>query len=67
MVDPWSAGHFGIEEEDEGNILARAICWIKKFLNDRGYAYPLTNNSNYFPLLTIYEKYRQVIRIDNIP
>ncbi|MGG0544559.1 primary-amine oxidase [Priestia aryabhattai] len=41
MVDPWSAGHFGIEE-DEGKRLARAICWIKKFPNDNGYAYPLT-------------------------
>ncbi|MDR4949638.1 primary-amine oxidase [Neobacillus cucumis] len=41
MVDPWSAGHFGIEE-DEGKRLARAICWVRKFPNDNGYAYPLT-------------------------
>ncbi|SNZ14750.1 primary-amine oxidase [Terribacillus aidingensis] len=41
MIDPWSAGNFGIKE-DEGVRLARAICWIKKFDTDNGYAYPLT-------------------------
>lgn len=41
MVDPWSAGYFGIEQ-DEGKRLARAICWVRKFPNDNGYAYPLT-------------------------
>ncbi|GKU81964.1 primary-amine oxidase [Niallia sp. NCCP-28] len=41
MVDPWSAGNFGIAE-DEGVRLARAICWVRKFPNDNGYAYPLT-------------------------
>ncbi|WP_112179792.1 MULTISPECIES: primary-amine oxidase [Paraliobacillus] len=41
MVDPWSAGNFGIKE-DEGIRLARAICWMKKFPLDNGYAYPLT-------------------------
>ncbi|MFD2215487.1 primary-amine oxidase [Metabacillus endolithicus] len=41
MVDPWSTGHFGIKE-DEGKRLARAICWVRKFPTDNGYAYPLT-------------------------
>jgi primary-amine oxidase len=41
MVDPWSAGYYGIKE-DEGKRLARAICWVRKFSNDNGYAYPLT-------------------------
>lgn len=41
MVDPWSAGNFGVKE-DEGKRLARAICWVRKFPNDNGYAYPLT-------------------------
>jgi len=41
MVDPWSAGNFSIAE-DEGVRLARAICWVRKFSNDNGYAYPLT-------------------------
>lgn len=41
MVDPWSSGHFG-NEEDEGKRLARAICWVRKFSSDNGYAYPLT-------------------------
>ena len=41
MVDPWSAGYFDIPE-NEGKRLARAICWVKKFPEDNGYAYPLT-------------------------
>ncbi|MFP7494968.1 primary-amine oxidase [Terribacillus saccharophilus] len=41
MVDPWSAGNFGIKE-DEGIRLARTICWVRKFPLDNGYAYPLT-------------------------
>ena len=41
MVDPWSAGNFGIAS-DEGKRLARAISWVKKSPEDNGYAYPLT-------------------------
>lgn len=41
MVDPWSTWHFGIKG-DEGKRLARAICWVRKFPTDNGYAYPLT-------------------------
>lgn len=41
MVDPWSAGYFGIEE-DEGKRVARALAWVRRFPNDNGYAYPLT-------------------------
>ena len=41
MVDPWSTGYFDIPE-NEGKRLARAICWVKKFPEDNGYAYPLT-------------------------
>ncbi|WP_088034340.1 primary-amine oxidase [Evansella clarkii] len=49
MVDPWSAGNFGIKE-DEGKRLARAICWVKKFADDNGYAYPLTGIVAYVDL-----------------
>jgi primary-amine oxidase len=41
MVDPWSAGYFGIKEND-GKRLARTIAWVRKSPNDNGYAYPLT-------------------------
>ncbi|OLO42441.1 tyramine oxidase [Alkalihalophilus pseudofirmus] len=41
MVDPWSAGNFGIEEED-GLRLARAICWLRSFADDNGYARPIS-------------------------
>jgi len=41
MIDPWSAGYFGVEE-DEGKRIARALAWVKKNPNDNGYAYPLS-------------------------
>ncbi|WP_209121113.1 primary-amine oxidase [Alkalihalobacillus sp. BA299] len=41
MVDPWSAGNFGIEEEN-GLRLARAICWLRSFADDNGYARPIS-------------------------
>ncbi|MED1440085.1 primary-amine oxidase [Aeribacillus composti] len=49
MVDPWSAGYYGIEA-DEGKRLARAISWVRKFPNDNGYAYPLTGLVAYVDL-----------------
>ncbi|MEO1180922.1 MAG: primary-amine oxidase, partial [Cyanobacteria bacterium J06636_28] len=40
MVDPWSAGHYGIAEED-GVRLSRALCWVKANPTDNGYARPI--------------------------
>ena len=40
MVDPWSAGNFGIKEE-EGLRLVMARCWLKTGANDNGYARPI--------------------------
>jgi len=40
MVDPWSAGHYGIEEE-EGLRLSRALCWVRANPTDHGYARPI--------------------------
>lgn len=41
MVDPWSAGHYG--DEDEGRLL-RALIWIKiGGPDDNGYAHPVEN------------------------
>lgn len=41
MADPWSAGNFGIKEE-EGKRIARTICWLKTHEHDNGYARPLS-------------------------
>lgn len=40
MVDPWSAGNYGIEEE-QGLRLSRAFCWVRSEANDNGYARPI--------------------------
>ncbi|MEO0737309.1 MAG: primary-amine oxidase [Cyanobacteria bacterium J06649_12] len=40
MVDPWSAGNYGIAEE-EGVRLSRALCWVKANPTDNGYARPI--------------------------
>ena len=42
MVDPWSAGDYGVEpEEDRGKRLARALAWVRSDPTDNGYARPL--------------------------
>ena len=40
MVDPWSAGYYGIEEE-KGKRLSRALCWVRSSPTDNGYARPI--------------------------
>ena len=40
MVDPWSAGNYGIEGE-EGMRLSYALCWLRSGPNDNGYARPI--------------------------
>src|SRR5829696_33171 len=41
MVDPWSAGHYG--DEEEGRLL-RGLVWIKQGgEDDNGYAHPVEN------------------------
>lgn len=59
MVDPWSAGNFGIKE-DEGKRLARAIAWVRKFPNDNAYAYPLTGIVAYVDLHKM-----EVVRVED--
>ena len=42
MVDPWSAGSYGVEpEEDRGKRIARALAWVRSDPTDNGYARPL--------------------------
>ena len=40
IVDPWSAGNYGIAEE-AGQRIVRALCWVRSSPNDNGYARPL--------------------------
>ena len=40
MVDPWSAGNFGVEEE-KGVRLSYARCWVRSSPTDNGYARPV--------------------------
>ena len=44
MVDPWSAGAYGVEpEDDKGRRLTRALVWVRSDPTDNGYARPLQN------------------------
>src|SRR5947209_1755430 len=40
MVDPWSAGNYGTEEE-RTRRLTRALSWVRSDPNDNGYAHPI--------------------------
>src|SRR4051794_24274413 len=40
MVDPWSNGNFG-SEEDLSRRLTRALTWVRRFPGDNGYARPV--------------------------
>jgi primary-amine oxidase len=40
MVDPWSAGNYGLEDE-EGVRLSRALSWVRSSPTDNGYARPI--------------------------
>src|SRR5262249_16148384 len=42
MVDPWSAGNFGIEDE-KGRRLTRTLTWVRRSPTDNGYARPVAN------------------------
>jgi primary-amine oxidase len=42
MIDPWSAGNFGIPA-DEGRRLSRALTWVRRGPDDNGYARPVAN------------------------
>jgi len=40
MVDPWSAGNYGAEEEQTWR-LTRALSWVRSDPADNGYAHPI--------------------------
>ena len=40
QVDPWSAGNYGLPDE-EGRRLSHTFCWYRSEKNDNGYAHPI--------------------------
>ncbi len=40
QVDPWSAGNYGLPDE-EGRRLSHTFCWYRTEKNDNGYAHPI--------------------------
>jgi primary-amine oxidase len=59
MVDPWSAGNFGFEDE-EGKRLSRALCWVRSSPTDNGYARPIEGVVPVVDLNTM-----QVLRVED--
>ena len=58
-VDPWSAGNFGVEGEEDRH-LSHAFCWVKSSENDNLYAHPIDGIN---PVIDI--KTMEVIRVDD--
>jgi primary-amine oxidase len=59
MVDPWSAGNHGFEDE-KGVRLARALCWVRANPTDNGYARPI---EGVVPVVDLNKM--EVIRVDD--
>jgi primary-amine oxidase len=59
MVDPWSAGSYGLAS-DEGRRLAYARCWVRSAPGDNGYAHPI---DGLIPVVDLHAL--EVVRIDD--
>lgn len=59
MIDPWSAGNYGIEDE-KGVRLSRALCWVRANPTDHGYARPI---EGVIPVVDLNKM--QVIRVED--
>ncbi|MGE3908559.1 MAG: primary-amine oxidase [Chloroflexota bacterium] len=61
MVDPWSNGHYGAEED--GTLrLVRALTWVRVSPEDNGYARPIEN------LITVVDLHSmKVVRVEDGP
>lgn len=58
-VDPWSAGNFGIEGEED-RFLSHTFCWIRTRENDNLYAHPIAGLNAVVDI-----KAGSVIRVDD--
>jgi primary-amine oxidase len=59
IVDPWSAGNFGLPAEN-GQRLSRALTWVRTTPDDNGYARPVENVITVVDLQTM-----QVIAVED--
>ena len=59
LVEPWAAGHFGLEEE-EGERLAYGHCWLRNEAGDNPYARPI---ANVHPVVDL--RRRKLVRVDD--
>ncbi len=59
MVDPWSAGYYGLAG-DEGRRLAYARCWVRTSPDDNGYAHPI---DGLIPVVDLHAM--EVVRIED--
>ena len=59
LIEPWAAGHFGIEEE-KGERMAYGHCWVRNDAGDNPYARPI---ANLHPVIDL--RRRKVVRIDD--
>ncbi|MGI8551816.1 MAG: primary-amine oxidase [Dehalococcoidia bacterium] len=59
MVDPWSAGYYGPEDDPERRLI-RALTWIRSSPEDNGYSRPIEG------LVTLFDLDRlEVVRIED--
>jgi primary-amine oxidase len=63
MVDPWSAGMYGTElQEEQGLRRLRALCFVRSEPKDNGYARPIDS------MVIVVDLYKmEVIRIEEYP
>ena len=59
LIESWSAGNFGVEEESQKRI-AYGYCWLMNDAGDNPYARPIANLHPVFDLAS-----RQIIRIED--
>ncbi len=43
QIDPWPAGNFGIEPNQQGRRFCRAVSYVRDRPDDNGYAHPIEN------------------------
>ncbi|MEQ9639729.1 MAG: primary-amine oxidase [Alphaproteobacteria bacterium] len=59
QVDPWSAGNYGLEDE-EGKRISHTFCWLRSEETDNGYAHPIEGLNAVVDLNTY-----EVLRVDD--
>ncbi len=60
MIEPWSAGEYGLADDPKGVRLTRALTWVRRHPTDNGYARPVDGVIAFVDLNTL-----QVLRVDD--